>query len=290
LNHSDRDQLAYLARVYDRLRALHPNWYVEFGQRSTDGWIPGPALLNPEGGAFGALLGGIAGRLHTSDRKIIAASFALRFGWSAGAAIAPFVLYRCVPDISLDNIALRFSEQTFFERVAILRARAIAVRASDSEDNPSVTIVDDIQTAETGAKRLYHPLLLAKLREGLSGQARPVIEALYSWSGFSKRALWGQIASSWGSQFSAIFAHLKRHAEALEYGTEFFADPSFLGAMRPWFYPVRHNGLVRIYHRRASCCLYFRIPGAAYCASCPLINHAERVRRNKDWIDRGMAP
>jgi hypothetical protein len=232
----------------------------------------------------------IAARLHTTDRKIIAASFALRFGWSAGAAIAPFVLYQCVPDVSLDNIGLRFSEQTFFERVAILEARAIAVRESESEDIPLVTILDDTQSQETDSKPLHHPVLLAKLQETLSGQARPVIEALYSWSRFSKRALWGQIASSWGAQFSAILAHLKRHADALPYGTEFFADPSFLGAMRPWFYPVRHNGLVRIFHRRASCCLYYRIPGAAYCASCPLVSHAERVRRNKEWIDRGMSP
>jgi hypothetical protein len=290
LSHSDRDkQFPYLARIYDRLRALHPNWYVEFGSRSGEGWIPGLALLNPEGGAFGTLLGRIAARLHTADRKIVAASFALRFGWSAGAAIAPFVLYQCVPDLSLHNIALRFSEQTFFERVAIMQARAVAVRDSEEEDS-LVTILDNIQGGKTNSKPFYHPVLLAKLRDTLSEQARPVIEGLHSWSRFSKRALWGQVASSWGSQFSAIFAHLKRHAEALEYGTEFFADLGFLGAMRPWFYAVAHNGLVRIYHRRASCCLYYRIPDAAYCASCPLVSHAERVRRNKEWIDRGMSP
>jgi hypothetical protein len=247
--------------------------------------------LNPEGGPFGDLLDRIGSRLHTIDRKITAASFALRFGWSAGVAIAPFILYRCVPDISLGNIALRFSEQTFFERVAIVQPRAIAVRESESEyDDPFVTFLDENRSEETESKPLYHPRLLATLQEALSGQTRPVVEALYSWSRFSKRALWGQIAASWGSQFSAVLAHVKRHAEALEYSTEFFADPDFLGKMRPWFYPIKHKGLVRIYHRRASCCLYYRIPGAEYCASCPLVSHEERVRRNKDWIDRGMSP
>jgi hypothetical protein len=288
---SSRDeQPSYLASIYIRLRTLHPNWHVEFGPRSGDGWIPGCALLNPEKGAFGALLDRIGGRLHTADRKIIAASFALRFGWSAGVAIAPFVLYRCVPDIGLNNISLRFSEQALFERVAILQARSIAVRDGEIEDDPLVTILDDIQGEEAGSKPLYHPVLLMAIRDALKEQTRPVIESLHSWSRFSKRALWGQVASSWGSQFSAILAHLRRHAEALEYGTEFFADPDFLGAMRPKFHAVSHNGLVRIYHRAASCCLYYRIPGAAYCASCPLVSDAERVKRNREWIDRGMSP
>jgi len=176
LIHPSRDQhFSHLARIYARLRKLHANWYVEFGSRSGDGWIPGRALLEPESGPFRALLERIAGRLYTEDRKIIAASFALRFGWSAGAAIAPFLLYRCVPDIDLDNIALRFNEQALFERVAILQPRAVAVRDEEFGDDPLVSILDDIPIKETGSKPLYHPVLLATIRDTLEEQARPVV-------------------------------------------------------------------------------------------------------------------
>jgi hypothetical protein len=121
------EPLSPIVHVYDKLRRLHPNWYVEFGMLSDDGWIPGQALRNPAEGLFGDLLGRIAARLKTDDRKIVAGSFALRFGWASGVAVAPFLLHQCVPDIRLDNVSLKFTEETFFERVCIREPRGVMV-------------------------------------------------------------------------------------------------------------------------------------------------------------------
>jgi len=48
--------------------------------------------------------------LTSADRRTIAASFAMRFGWASGMAIAPYLRAGCVPDVSLDNASFKFSE------------------------------------------------------------------------------------------------------------------------------------------------------------------------------------
>lgn len=269
--------------VYDRLRRIHPNWFVEFGRQDGDGWIAGDALVNPDEQPLSALLARIGTRLKTDDRKVIAASFALRFGWSAAVAIAPFLLCLCVPDIRLNNISVKFSDATFFERVSLLEARGVMVRRDGIESHPLVEILNP---AATGEKPENHPELLSRLRSMLVDQAGPVIDVLHTWARFSKRALWGQVASSWGAQFTNILGHLGRHHEALAGATVFFGLRGFLNGMCPDFYPVTHCGVTRIYYRRASCCLYYRLPTGSYCASCPLIAQEERVRRNKQWIEK----
>src|SRR4029453_4902855 len=99
--------------------ARHPKWYVEIGRPHGTGWIPGTALMTAREGPFQALLVRIGERLHTTDHRTIAASFALRYGWSSGVAMAPYLLSHCVPEISLQNISFKFSENTSFERFAL---------------------------------------------------------------------------------------------------------------------------------------------------------------------------
>jgi hypothetical protein len=75
--------------MYQALWARHPKWYVEIGQPRGPGWIPGTALMTAREGPFQALLARVGERLQTADRRTIAASFALRYGWSSGVAMAP---------------------------------------------------------------------------------------------------------------------------------------------------------------------------------------------------------
>jgi hypothetical protein len=61
--------------------------------------IAGTVLRTASVGPFHALLSRIGERLQTADRRTVAASFALRYGWSAGVAIAPYLLYHDVPKL-----------------------------------------------------------------------------------------------------------------------------------------------------------------------------------------------
>src|SRR5262245_49045974 len=124
--------------VYQALRAINPKWEVEVGWPRGPGWMPGTALMTAQEGALQALLGRIGERLQTSDRRTIAASFALRYSWSAGVAMAPYILYRRVPAIALDNVSFKFHENTLFERVALHRPEGVMLVEDKVAPHPSM--------------------------------------------------------------------------------------------------------------------------------------------------------
>lgn len=108
-----------LVAIYKAVGMLNSDWQVDFGTPQGDGWISGSALERPDHQPFKDLLRRIAERLNTNDRREVAAAFAIRLGWSAGAAIAPYFLQQCVPDIRLPNISLKFSEDTLFQKLSL---------------------------------------------------------------------------------------------------------------------------------------------------------------------------
>src|SRR5688500_9335030 len=110
------------------LAALNASWRVEIGRPTGPGWIAGDALCDASRGPFNDLLLRIGDRDRTGDRRTIAASFAVRFGWASGLAIAPYLRHRCVPDVSLANVSFKFSPSTFFVVPAIHEPRAEEAR------------------------------------------------------------------------------------------------------------------------------------------------------------------
>jgi hypothetical protein len=79
--------------MYQALQATYPQWSVAMGQLRGRGWIPGTGLLTAREGPLPVLLERIDEGLHTADRRTIAASSTLRYGWSSGMAIAPYLLW-----------------------------------------------------------------------------------------------------------------------------------------------------------------------------------------------------
>jgi ferric iron reductase protein FhuF len=254
------DERLGLEATLAQLRTMNAKWAVETGPQEGNGWIRGVELENVEGGPFAALLTLIRERMKTHDRKIVAASFALRFGWASAVAFAPYFVAARVPDVRLENISLKFSASTLFERLAIHDLRPFQA------DDP-----------------------LEALRAVLTAQATPVVEALYAWSRLPRKVIWGQVTSSWGAQFELILRELGRAEEALGMAQTFFAADGAAFAARPELYVVEHRDVRRIYQCRSSCCLYYKVESGGYCASCPLITQNERVARNKQWMERTLS-
>lgn len=261
-----------LIGIYEELQAKQPKWHVIIGRPCGAGWIPGTAFQTATAGLFHALLSRIGERLDTTDRKAIAAAFALRYGWSSGVAIAPYLLRQCVPTITLGNVSLKFTEHTFFERVALHHPEGVMLEQAGLEPNPHIQWLP------------RHADLLARLRRSLVQQAAPIVDALYRWSGFSLKGMWGMITSSWGAQFMHISGELDTQENGLPVVQQFFAGNDLVSQTRPNFYPVTYKHVTHIYHRRATCCRYYLLPQGQYCASCPLISQEERVRRNTEWM------
>ena len=255
-----------IPNAYAYLKTLHPKWDVALGVPNGKGWLRGSDLFFPDAVPFRSLLQALGARREAEDRRSMAASFALRFGSSAGVAIAPFLLCRAVPNMSLDNISLKFGGNGLFERAALHQAEgAIGANEHQTED------------------------LRRYLRQTLVDQATPVVDALHAWSRFSVRAIWGMITSSWGSQFAQVMQHVDAPHAGWTEAEHFFDGDDVIQQMRPQFYDVSHQGCMQVFHRRSACCRYYLMPEGNYCASCPLSPQEESIRRSKEWMTQGSA-
>lgn len=262
--------------MYQDLERLNPAWHVEIGEPDGPGWIRGAELQSAINGPFNDLLRRTGERLRSAeDRRTIAALFALRYGWSAGFAIAPFITHDAVPDGSLDNVSFKFRENTLFEQTALHVPRGSMLTGSATvPEHGLVQVVSDSQA------------LVRRLRQTLTQQAAGVVQALHEWSGFSVRGAWGMVTSSWASQFINVCGHLGDQSRALPMLAAFFAGDDDVCRMRPILHPVSYKDVTQLYQRRASCCRYYLLPQGQLCASCPLVSHDERLQRNRDWMKK----
>lgn len=258
--------------AFDALRRLNASWNVEVAKPAGAGWLQGAELLDAEHGPFNELLLRIGERAKTGDRRTIAASFALRFGWASAMAIAPYLRHDCVPDIELGNVAFKFRESTFFERTAIYEPRGTVAQGDHRAPHPSLQTVMDREA------------LLMKLRQSLAGQAAPVVEALYRWSGFARRGTWGMLTSSWASQFTGLCDTPDDQFGMLPIIERFFRGDDDVAVMQPRMHPVSYGSAIHLYQRRASCCRYYLLPQGDLCASCPLVPHEKRLQLNLEWM------
>jgi ferric iron reductase protein FhuF len=265
--------ISSLAEAYEHLQTIHPNWFVVMGKPTGPGWLCGVDLINPGQEPLCHLFNALGAQWQTADRRTLVASFALRYGWSAGVAIAPFLLCRLVPNVTLENISIKFAgPYHLFERVALHRAEGMIFSTEYSQNLGTLHIASSLHQ------------LRQSLRQTLIQQATPIVEALHQWSRFSIRALWGMITSSWGSQFVQIMQQIGAQEAGLTEAERFFDGHDMVAQMRPHFYPVTHQQGTRIFHRRSACCRYYLIPHGGYCASCPLIPEEESIARNRQWM------
>jgi hypothetical protein len=261
-----------ITAIYRALQKVQPNWQVAIGEPRGSGWIRGTELRTATQGPLAALLTRAGASLQTSDRRTIAASFIMCYSWSCGIAIAPYLFGQCVPNIALDNVSFKFHDNSFFQMAAVHRPEGVMLYRDGCTPHQSVQWLSDPQA------------LMNKLREELMRQAEPVVAALYDWSHFSLRGLWGLITSSWGGQFFNIFGALGGQEHGLAHVRQFFQGNDIVAKMQPDFYPVTFRQVTHIYHRRASCCRFYRIPQGQLCASCPIISHVERLQRNRVYM------
>ena len=261
--------------IYAALRPLAASWRVEVGRPAGPGWVQGADLRDASAGPFNDLLRRIGVRADTADRRTIAASFAVRYGWASAMAIAPYVRYGCVPDIALENVAFKFRESTFLECTAIHEARGFMIATAPGAQHPTILAVEDQHA------------LLKFLRVALVDQASPVVESLYAWAGFSRRGTWGMLTSSWVAHFTGLFDG-KDQRELLPTLGQFFGGDDIVALMQPRMHAVTCRGVTHLYQRRASCCRWYLLPQGELCTSCPLVSQEERVERNLAWMERQM--
>lgn len=209
-------------------------------------WLDADALTNPHTGKLKLLLDAIAREVGTRQRKIIAAAFALRFGGAGAAALEAFLVSRCVPDVRLSNITVKFSDSSLVERVAL-------------REHSCLEIVSDV----------------ASLRAVLCDQAGPVVQALSAWSKLKQSVLWGLVVAAWGDQLLALGRMLGCSERALQTIRELMSTNHPAFQLPPRYFVAADGGEAQVCQVRGSCCLNYRVPGNGYCVSCPLRSRSD---------------
>lgn len=239
-------------------------------------WFSHADLRRPHEGLYAELLQGLMARSGIASRRFAAASFLLRYGWSAGAMLAPLLMDKPIPWYAAEEADLCFADNTLFQAICL---------------NSDGFIVGDNEgfSAHPQCVLSYSdPNAAIRLVAGqLADHAKPAVEALHQWSGFSRKALWAMVSSSWVGQIINISKRLNLPEERLRRSLMLFYDQwRPLADSLPHWYFIREQGKNHCFHVRASCCLYFKGKSHHFCASCPVIEEKERTERNRRWVQK----
>jgi hypothetical protein len=248
-----------LARVHGVAAPLTGALRVELDPADRDGWIDEIALSDPETGPLADLNARFVAAGFGTNRRAVAASLLLRYGWAAGFIIAAWLARRDV--VHIRRFGLKFSAMTLVEALWVQDAQ----------------IVSGLDEADG------HAALLASLVDF----TEPLIASQHHWSRFSRHALWAMAASSWAAQFATIGRRIGCEDAAVAEAQRLMAGHAEIAAAAPQLYAVRAGRRAQTCQRRAACCLYFKGPRQHFCASCPIIPPAERIARNRDWVATG---
>ncbi len=239
-------------------------------------WLSHSAMRQPQEGFYAGLLQAFMTRSGIASRRFAAASFLLRYGWSAGAVIAPWLMDKPIPWYPAEEADLCFADNTLFQAICLNSDGFLIARDHRFSAHPHCLL--SYSDPDAAIHLVAHQLAC---------HAKPVVEALHEWSGFSHKALWAMVSSSWVGQILNISKRLQLPEDRLRHCLTVFYDASRpLAVSLPHWYFIREQGKHHYFHIRASCCLYFKGKQRHFCASCPVIQEAERAERNRQWVQK----
>lgn len=216
------------------------------------------------------------GRTAGTDDIAVAASLLFQ-AWAVSVTrpvISGLVGARRVTDLGADNTELLFDEEGRPAGASAMTPRYAAL-AGDREAaaDPWAEIVDD-----EGA-------LFAWARSRLfDGHLAALVDAMVDIAPVGRRLLWGNVAAATAGAFAALSAaqlpSADLAAQMLLDARRLLHEPGSPIEGLADVFPVDHEGGVRLFVRRQTCCLRYRLPDAPRtCLSCRLLPEAERRRR-----------
>jgi hypothetical protein len=221
------------------------------------------------------------GRTAGTDEIAVAASLLCQ-AWAVSVtrpAIAGLVGARRVADLGAGNTELWFDGKSRPVGASTLTPRH-AVLAGDREAaaDPWAEIVDD------------EDALFAWTRSRLfDGHLAALVDALGDIAPVGRRLLWGNVAAATAGAFAKLAAAELPDAELPNGGRaarlrddarRLLDAPGSPTEGLAEVFPVDHDGAVRLFVRRQTCCLRYRLPDAPpTCLSCRLMPEPERRRR-----------
>ena len=216
------------------------------------------------------------GRTAGTDEIAVAASLLCQ-AWAVNVirpVIAGLVGARRVTDPGADNTQLLFDAEGRLAGASPTTPRYAALAADRAAaHDPSAEILDDDDALFEWTRSRLFDGHLARLVDVL-GDITPV----------GRRLLWGNVAAATAGAFAALAAaelpSADRAAQMLADARRLLHEAGSPIEGLADLFPVDHDGGVRLFVRRQTCCLRYRLPDAPRtCLSCRLMPEAERRRR-----------
>jgi hypothetical protein len=231
------------------------------------GWVAADDLLGARAGPLDRLLERVGADRRTPYPGIRSSLFLAGYAWQvAGAALGCYLLARRVPSLAAANVLVRFGDDGRAREVAFLDGGFAALPFDPGVDHPDAQVVRD-----EGALRRH---LVAGL---LEGHLDDLMDALIARGGLRQEFLRAGLEDRLVGALIWLGKRAGREAEAAAEAEAFAAVAPFAG--RSGVLWVEHGGRRECFAARQSCCLTFRLPGRANCATCPLLPVEERRRR-----------
>jgi ferric iron reductase protein FhuF len=215
------------------------------------------------------------GRASGTDETAVAASL---FGqaWAVSvtrAAIACLVGARRVPDMASSNTVVLLDRDSRPAGARVVTPRFAAL--ADDDD----AAADPRAEIQAGDDELF-AWTRARLFDGHLG---PLVEALHELAPVGRRVLWGNVAAAIAGGFAALSAlptHPFDPEHLLPEAARLLDWPGSPTEGLAELFRVPHEGGTRLFVRRQTCCLRYRLPNAPpTCLSCRLLPESERSRR-----------
>ena len=235
--------------------------------------IRAPALLH-DPAALGRAVEAF-GRAAGTDETPVAISLFCQ-AWAVSvtrAAIADLVGARRVPDLSAANTVLHFdgAGRPVGSEPLVPRFAAVA-DDKDAARHPCAEILADGDALFAWMRATYFENHLGRL-----------VEALHDLAPVGSRLLWGNVAAACAGGFAALTVQEPAPFDpehVLPEAVRLLDWPGSPTEGLAELHPVSRGGVTRLFVRRQTCCLRYRLPDAPpTCRSCRLLPDAEWRRR-----------
>jgi hypothetical protein len=206
------------------------------------------------------------------------------------AAITAYLTEKRVPDLSQENVALRFRTYTWHEgdesgEAQRLDVRFLSGRFACLPDDTAADHPDALVLPNADALREH-------LRTTLEAHLTPIIERVYAETKLSRHAQWMLVADSCAALFLHSGQALGDEAYARAEGMAFVKAPgSPMNNNKTGYISLQYLDHCDTFRARGGCCRYYTVSesGDDYCTTCVLRKPEERDQRLLAYMSKKYA-
>lgn len=244
----------------------------DIGELDNPDWFQSTDLTNPKSLSLNQVLARQCVHYPGMDARTQASFFINDYSWYiTEAAIGSYLLAKRVPDLSAENIALRFSTYMWHEDGESGEAERIDVRFLSGR---FACLPDDPAADHSNAQVLPNlGALRERLRTTLEAHLTPIIDCIHEQTRLSRHAQWLLVADACAAQFLNIGRQLNIEEYGKAEGLAFIQVPhSPMNNDKTGYIRLQYDEHCDTFRTRGGCCRYYTVSetGDDYCSTCVL--------------------